>query len=37
MLDMWGIKLVMALAIVNLVFLFSEVSFNVFGVMLGFE
>jgi len=32
---MWGVKLVMALAILNLCFLFSEVGFNVFGVMFG--
>ncbi len=33
---MWNIKLVMGLAILNLIFLFSEIIFNVFGVMLGF-
>ena len=32
---MWGVKAVMALAILNLIFLFSEVGFNVLGVMLG--
>ncbi len=32
---MWGFKVVMGLAIVNLVFLFSEVAFNVLGVMFG--
>ena len=32
---MWGVKLVMALAILNLIFLLSEVGFNVFGVMFG--
>jgi len=33
---MWNIKLVMGLAILNLIFLFAEIIFNVFGVMLGF-
>lgn len=32
---MQGFKIVMALAILNLVFLFAEVAFNVFGVMFG--
>ncbi len=32
---MWNIKLVMGLAMLNLIFLFSEIVFNIFGVMLG--
>ena len=32
---MWNIKLVIGLAMLNLIFLFSEIVFNIFGVMLG--
>ena len=32
---MWNIKLVMGLAMLNLIFLFFEIVFNIFGVMLG--
>ena len=31
---MLGVRIVMALAIINLLFLLSEVAFNIFGVAL---
>lgn len=31
----WGVKAVLYLAIVNLIFLFGEIALNVFGVMQG--
>lgn len=31
----WGVKAVLFLAIVNLVFLFAEIGLNVLGVMQG--
>lgn len=31
----WGVKAVLFLAILNLIFLFSEIGLNVFGVMQG--
>jgi hypothetical protein len=30
---MWGVRIVLALAILNLIFLFSEVGINILGVM----
>ncbi len=32
---MSGVKIVMGLSIVNFIFLFSEIGFNVLGVMFG--
>lgn len=32
---MWGVRLVIVFAVLNLMFLFGEVFFNIFGVMLG--
>ena len=34
---MWGVRLVIVLAGLNLMFLFAEVFFNIFGVMFGWS